>query len=359
VTVARKTLSEIAEHVGGRIIGNAQVEISKVSSIEDAGPGDITFLAHPHYKSFLADCRAAAVIVGRGVVDGLPPGMPALVEVSNPYLAFARILQLFTPPPEFDGQISSLASIDPTATLEDEVTVFPHVFIGARVTVKRKTVLYPGVYLGDGAEVGRDCVLYPNVTVREGCRLGDRVILHPGVVIGSDGFGYAGEGEGRIKIPQVGIAVIEDNVEIGANSTVDRATLGRTVIRRGVKIDNLVQIAHNVSVGENSIIAAQTGIAGSTRIGKDVILAGQVGVVNHIEIGDGARIGPQSGVPRSVPPGALRSSGIEASPHKEWLRVMALLPQLPRLWSSVRTLEKKISHLLKAGGKEPKRHARR
>jgi UDP-3-O-[3-hydroxymyristoyl] glucosamine N-acyltransferase len=360
VTVLRKTVAEIAEHVGGRVIGNGQLEISKVSSIEDAGPDDITFLAHPRYKSFLADSKAAAVIVGRGVAEGLPPGrIPALVEVPNPYLAFAKILQLFTAPTRFDCQISSLASIDPTATLENEVTVFPHVFIGPRVTVKRKTVLYPGVFLGDGVEVGRACILYPNVTVRERCRIGDRVILHPGVVIGSDGFGYAGEGKNRIKIPQVGIVVIEDDVEIGANTTVDRATLGQTIIRKGVKIDNLVQIAHNVSVGENSIIAAQAGIAGSTTIGKDVVLAGQVGVVNHIEIGDGAKIGPQSGVPRSVPAGALRSSGIEASPHKEWLRVMTLLPQLPKLWTSVRSLEKKISRLLKAGEKETKRHARR
>jgi UDP-3-O-[3-hydroxymyristoyl] glucosamine N-acyltransferase len=180
--------------------------------------------------------------------------------------------------------------------------------------------------------------------------LGDRVILHAGVVIGSDGFGYAGRGNDRVKIPQSGIVVIEDDVEIGANTTVDRATLGRTTIKQGAKIDNLVQIAHNVTVGEFSVIAAQAGIAGSTRIGKNVTLAGQVGVVNHIEIGDGAIIGPQSGVPQSVPAGAVLSGGIAAAPHHEWLKVMTLLPQLPKLWSSVRRLEKQLAHLLRTGG---------
>jgi UDP-3-O-[3-hydroxymyristoyl] glucosamine N-acyltransferase len=204
----------------------------------------------------------------------------------------------------------------------------------------------PGVFLGDGVTVGDDCVLHPNVVVRDDCRIGDRVILHAGVVIGSDGFGYAGHGAERIKIPQVGIVQIEDDVEIGANTTVDRATLGRTVIGRGTKIDNLVQIAHNVLIGENTVIAAQVGIAGSTRIGKDVTLAGQVGVVNHITIGDGAKIGPQSGIPRSVPAGALLSGGIAAAPHREWLKVMTLLPQLPKLWSTVKHLEKRVSELV-------------
>jgi UDP-3-O-[3-hydroxymyristoyl] glucosamine N-acyltransferase len=225
--------------------------------------------------------------------------------------------------------------------------------------VARESVLFPGVFLGDGVEVGEECVLYPQVTIREGCRLGNRVILHAGVVIGSDGFGYAGEGKRRIKIPQVGTVEIEDDVEIGANTTIDRATLGRTIIGRGTKIDNLVHIGHNVVVGEHSLIVAQTGIAGSTRIGKEVILAGQVGVVNHIEIGDRARIGPQSGVPRSVPPGAWLSGGIAAAPHKEWLKVMALLPRLPKLWSAVRRLELKVAALARRAGKGGRVHARR
>jgi len=232
------------------------------------------------------------------------------------------------------------------------VTIFPNAFVGPRVRIGTGTVIFPGVFLGEEVQVGAQCVLHPNVVVREGCRLGDRVILHAGVVIGSDGFGYAGSGDQRVKIPQTGIVVVEDDVEIGANTTVDRATLGRTVISRGVKIDNLVQIAHNVIIGEHSVIAAQAGIAGSTRIGKNVTLAGQVGVINHVQIGDGAMIGPQSGIPKSVPAGAVLSGGIAAAPHHEWLKVMTLLPQLPKLWSTVRSLEKRVAQIIKGGEKE-------
>jgi UDP-3-O-[3-hydroxymyristoyl] glucosamine N-acyltransferase len=225
------------------------------------------------------------------------------------------------------------------------------VYVGKNAKVGDRSVLLPGVFLGDRVEVGHDCVLHPNVVIGDRCRLGNNVILHAGVVIGSDGFGYAGSGDQRIKIPQVGVVEIEDNVEIGANSTIDRATLGRTLICRGAKIDNLVQIAHNVTVGENSVIAAQVGIAGSTKLGKNVTLAGQVGVVNHIEIGEGATIGPQSGVPQSVPAGALLSGGIGVAPHHQWLKVMTLLPQLPKLWHLVRTLERQVAQLANRQGK--------
>jgi UDP-3-O-[3-hydroxymyristoyl] glucosamine N-acyltransferase len=360
VIAASKKLCDLARLVGGKIIGDDQLEIFKVGAIEEAGPGEITFLAHPRYRRYLEGCRASAIIVGPGVVsEKCAKSGQGFLEASNPYLAFAKVLQLFTPPAIHSGQVSPAASIDSTASLEAGVTVFPNVFVGREVKIGRGTVLYPGVFLGDGVEVGAQCILHPNVTVRDGCRLGNKVVLHAGVVIGSDGFGYAGEGQARIKIPQIGIVFIEDDVEIGANTTVDRATMGRTMIRRGAKIDNLVQIAHNVVVGEDAIIAAQAGIAGSTQIGKDVIVAGQVGIVNHVKIGDGARIGPQSGIPHSVPAGALLSGGVAAAPHHEWLKVMTLLPQLPKLWNSVRTLEKKVSRLVSGGGKEVKRHGRR
>jgi UDP-3-O-[3-hydroxymyristoyl] glucosamine N-acyltransferase len=351
VTKVVKTLAELARHVGGRVIGDTDVPIHKAAPIDEAGPGEIAFLANPRYQRFLTRCQASAVIVGPGVVPDAPTEKGrGYLEVANPYVAFAKILQLFTGAVQFIPQISSLASIDPTASLSEEVTVFPQAFISRGVRIGKRTVLYPGVFLGEDCRVGEECVLYPNVVVREGCRIGNRVILHPGVVVGSDGFGYAGEGTDRIKIPQVGIVEIEDDVEIGANTTIDRATLGRTVIGRGTKIDNLVQIAHNVTVGENSVIAAQAGIAGSTRIGKDVTLAGQVGVINHIEIGDGAKIGPQSGIPKSVPPGAVLSGGIGVAPHHEWLKVMTLLPQLPKLWSTVRQLEKKMAQIVNGRG---------
>jgi UDP-3-O-[3-hydroxymyristoyl] glucosamine N-acyltransferase len=361
VSLINKRLSELARDIGGRVIGDGQVLIQNVASIEDAGPGEITFLANPRYQSHLSRCRASAIIVGPGVIkdDSVQETGKGYLEISDPYLAFARVLQMFARPVRYDKKISLRASVDPTASLGADVTLFPGVFVGAGVRVGRETVLYPGVFLGDGAQVGDECVLHPNVVVREGCCIGNRVILHAGVVVGSDGFGYAGHGDGRIKIPQVGTVEIQDDVEIGANTTVDRATFGKTVIERRAKIDNLVQIAHNVTVGENSIIAAQVGIAGSTRIGKDVTLLGQVGILNHLRIGDGATIGPQSGIPRSVPPGVVLSGGIAAAPHHEWLKVMTLLPQLPKLWNLVRALEKKVSDLVKGGDQNHASHVRR
>lgn len=358
MTPIRKTLAELARLVDGRVIGDEEVEIWRVASIEEAGPGEITFLSHPRYRPYLATCKASAIIVGGGAaLKASAERGRSILRVADPYVAFARILQLFHPPPSYSPAISPHATIDPSAVLAEEVTVFSHVYIGKGVKVMRGTALFPGVFLGDGAEVGEDCVLHPNVTVGERCRLGNRVILHAGVVIGADGFGYAGEGKERVKIPQVGIVEIEDDVEIGANTTVDRATLGRTVIGRGAKIDNLVQIAHNVVVGPYAVIAAQAGIAGSTRIGNGAVLAGQVGVVNHIEIGDRARIGPKSGIARTVPAGALLSGALEAAPHHEWLKVMTLLPRLPKLWNTVRHLERKISQLARRGGKGIRSHA--
>jgi UDP-3-O-[3-hydroxymyristoyl] glucosamine N-acyltransferase len=355
-----KTLIELANHVAGNVIGDGTVIINRVAAIDEAGQGDITFLSNPRYQRFLSQCRASAVIVGPGAVDESQSTETLnFIETADPYVAFAKIFNLFCPAPQFSGEVSSRAFVDPTAVIGEAVTVLPNAYVGPRVRIGRATVVFPGVFLGEDSQIGSSCMLYPNVVVREGCRLGDRVILHAGVVIGSDGFGYAGAGEHRLKIPQAGIVVIEDDVEIGANTTVDRATLGRTVIARGAKIDNLVQIAHNVVVGEFSVIAAQAGVAGSTRLGKNVTLAGQVGIINHIEIGDGATIGPQSGIPQSVAPGAVLSGGIAAAPHHEWLKVMTLLPQLPKLWSTVRRLERQCARLLSRAEKEFDRDAER
>ena len=355
-----KTLSELADHVCGRVIGDGSVSIHKVSAIDEALPGEITFLANPRYQRFLSRCQASAVIVGPGVAAALDERLGlSLLEAADAYVAFAKILQLFHPTPGYSGEVSAHAHTDKTAAVAAGVTIFPGAFVGSRVKVGEGSVLYPGVFLGEDVEVGTACVLHANVVVRERCQIGDRVTLHAGVVVGSDGFGYAGTGASRIKIPQTGIVVIEDDVEVGANTTIDRATLGKTIIRRGAKIDNLVQIAHNVVVGEDSVVAAQAGIAGSTRLGKNVTLAGQVGIVNHVEIGEGATIGPQSGIPKSVPPGAVLSGGIAAAPHHEWLKVMTLLPQLPALWSTVRRLEKELTRLLRGGAKEHDRDAGR
>jgi UDP-3-O-[3-hydroxymyristoyl] glucosamine N-acyltransferase len=349
----------LASHVGGSVIGDGSVVIHKVAPIDEARPGEITFLSNPRYRKFLAQCQASAVIVGRGVTEeGDRRASISLLEAADPYVAFAKILQLFSPAPRFDGTVSPLAHVDNSATIAAGVTIFPGAFVG-RARIGVESVLFPGVFLGEQVQIGANCVLHANVVVRDGCQVGDRVILHAGVVVGSDGFGYAGRGEARVKIPQTGVVIIEDDVEIGANTTIDRATLGKTVIRRGAKIDNLVQIAHNVIIGEHSVVAAQAGIAGSTQVGKNVTLAGQVGVVNHIVIGDDAIIGPQSGVPKSVPAGAILSGGIGAAPHHEWLKVMTLLPQLPKLWSAVRRLEKEVGRLVTGGKKETERDAGR
>jgi UDP-3-O-[3-hydroxymyristoyl] glucosamine N-acyltransferase len=232
----------LAEYVGGRVIGDDSVKISRVSPIEEAGTGDITFLANPRYARFISASEASAIIVGPQLVASeRAKTHQGFLEVAQPYVAFAKILQLFAPGAEYRREIAPSAHIDPTAKLGHDVAAYPNVYIGKSVLIGDRSVLLPGVFLGDRVEIGSDCVLHPNVVIREGCRLGDRVILHAGVVIGSDGFGYAGSGEQRIKIPQVGIVEVQDDVEIGANTTIDRATLGRTLIGRGAKIDNLEQ----------------------------------------------------------------------------------------------------------------------
>jgi UDP-3-O-[3-hydroxymyristoyl] glucosamine N-acyltransferase len=360
VKAVEKKLCELAERVGGEVIGDDQWLIAGIASIEDAGPRDITFISHPRYLPYARNCQAGALIAGDDVIQHLPAGSrPNLLRVSDPAVAFARILHLFADAPLHRPGVSPGAMVDPSARISESATVFPFVYIGREVEVGRGTVLYPGVFLGDRAHVGEECVLHPQVTVREGCRVGNRVVLHPGVVIGSDGFGYAGRGRERIKVPQIGSVEVEDDVEIGANTTVDRATLGRTYIGQGVKIDNLVQIGHNVSIGEHSLVIAQAGIAGSTRIGRDVILAGQTGVADHMEIGDRAVIGPKSGIARPVPAGAVLSGALDAAPHKDWLKVMVLLPRLPELWEAVRRMERRVARIKPKSRKRVSGHGRR
>jgi UDP-3-O-[3-hydroxymyristoyl] glucosamine N-acyltransferase len=344
-----KTLSELAQLVGGEVAGDGDVEITAVASIEDAGPGDITFIAHPRYRFFLTQCKASAVIIGKE--EGLLPSVHNYLRVAQPYVALAKLLHQFTPAPAQDGQVSSRATVDPSAKLGSGVTVFPHAYVGKDAVVGDGCVLHAGVVVGERAVLGKNCVLYAHVTIGERCRVGNRVILHAGVVVGSDGFGFTEDAGERIKIPQIGIVEIEDDVEIGANSAIDRATLGKTIIGRATKIDNLVHIAHNVVVGEQCLLIAQVGIAGSTKLGNRVILAGQAGVLNHLEIGEGAIIGPQSGVGQSVEPHAVLSSGLQASPHKQWLKVIMLLPRLPEFFHKLRALERKVS----AQVQEPKK----
>jgi len=341
-----KTLKDLAELTGGEPRGPTALKISGVAGLDEAGERDITFLANIKYAGKFATTRAAAVIVSDEAAAGAPPGT-ALLVVPDPYLAFARVLTLFHPPPRPPEGTSEGAWVDPGASVGDEASIGPFAWVGRGARIGARTVLYPGVYVGEGASVGEDCRIYPNVSIREGCIVGDRVILHCGVVIGSDGYGFARDGMQHFKVPQIGIVRIDDDVEIGANTTVDRAPMGETVIEQGAKIDNLVQIAHNVRVGAGSILVAQVGISGSTRLGKGVVLGGQVGLVGHIELGDGVMVGAKSGVNNDLPAGAV-VSGYPAIPHKDWLRASVVAGRLPEMRRTIRRLEREVEGLKEA-----------
>ena len=341
----KATLAELGALVGGVIEGDGGLEILGMASLEDAGEGHLSFLADVKQISRLEKTRAAAVIVP----SNLPPFSKPLIRTPNPYLAYAKVQTFFSSRPHTPLGIDPHASVGADADIGEGVSIYPFVFVGSRSRIGNRAVLYPGVYVGEGAEIGEETVLYPNVVVMERCRVGKRVIVHGGTVIGSDGFGFAPDKAGYVKIPQAGIVEIADDVEIGANCAVDRAAMGRTWIRKGVKTDNLVQIGHNVVVGENTVLVAQVGIAGSTEIGEWVALGGQVGVVGHIKIGDQARVGAQSGVAQNVKAGET-VSGSPAFPHREWLRAQAVFPRLPEIKKKLAALERRVEEMEKMLG---------
>jgi len=339
-----RSLAELATHVGGTVEGDGSVRIRGLSSLEEAGPGDLSFYGNPRYRKELGTTRASAVLI--------PPGEPmtragvAWIRVPSPHLAFARLLSLFHPVDRPVPGVHPRAEVHHSARVDPTATVMALAVVDAGAEVGARSVLWPGTYVGEGSRIGEDCVLQPGAVVRERCVVGSRVLLQPGVVVGSDGFGFAFDpsGPAHVKVPQVGTVRIEDDVEVGAGSCIDRATTGETVVGRGTKIDNLVQIAHNVRVGPLSILCAQVGISGSTEIGQGVVLAGQVGVVGHVRIGDGARIAAQSGVPHDVSPGAT-VSGYPAVEHALWLRQSAALKQLPELLRELRELRARVAAL--------------
>ena len=344
------TIREIARLIGAAVEGDGDREIFRVAKIDVAGDGDMTFLANPKYARFLAGTQAAAVIVGRKTaVEGRPDGAPplSLLRVDDPYVAFVRVLALFHPPlPPVSEGIHPTAVVAPTAVLGLDVRLGPCAVIGERCRIGDRTMIAPHAVIAADAVVGPDCLIYQNVTVRESCRIGARCILQPGAVIGSDGFGFAPRADGTFeKIPQMGIVVLEDDVEIGANTTVDRATMGETRIKKGVKLDNLIQVAHNVVIGENTVMAAQSGISGSTRLGKNVMVGGQVGFTGHIEIADGVKIGAQSGVHRALTAPGGTFLGTPAFPQREALRIYGSFPQLPDVLATVRDLQKRLTDL--------------
>ncbi len=339
-------LSRIARWVEGEILGNPDRIIRGAAPFDAAGPEELTCAATPRFLKRIHETRAGAVIVPRGT----SPCSKTLVCVENPQAAFAKAVSLIRPPARPAPGISPLAAVGEGFSHGFEVTLFPFVFVGDGVTLGNRVVLHSGVALGNRVVIGDDVTLYPNVTVGEGCRIGSRVIVHAGTVIGSDGFGFAPDGETYQKIPHLGIVQIDDDVEIGANNTIDRATFGKTWIQQGVKTDNLVHVAHNVTVGANTVLVAQVGISGSVTVGKHAILAGQAGIAGHLEIGDNAIIGPQAGVAKSVPEGQT-VSGSPEMPHGVWLRVQRTLPSLPELKKKVSDIERRMKSIEERDGK--------
>jgi UDP-3-O-[3-hydroxymyristoyl] glucosamine N-acyltransferase len=345
----RVTLETVAKAIDGEVIGDGSIEITGVAGIREAREGELTFLANPRYESYLDETRASAIIVAENhrITD------KALIRNPHPYLAFLKAVCFF----QGDGPKSE-PGIHPSAVLGDGVEIDPSASIGPQVVIEAGARVGAGAridagcFVGLGAAIGSGTRLYPNVTVREGCTLGHRVIVHSGTVIGSDGFGFVRDGDLYRKLPQVGTVLVEDDVEIGANVTIDRATTGTTRIGEGSKIDNLVQIGHNVEIGPHCIIVAQVGISGSTMIGDHVVLAGQVGVVGHIEIGSGAQVGAKSGVSKSIKPGE-RVFGYPALPVGQAKRIEASLRNLPELIQTVRSLKRRVEELEGGNGGGP------
>jgi UDP-3-O-[3-hydroxymyristoyl] glucosamine N-acyltransferase len=335
-----RTLGELALLLGGELKGPADLVIDGIASIDRATPREITFITQRRYARLVTESQAAAFIVSPEHADLPRP----LVIVPHPYLAYAQVAALFAPPRRRWPGISNLAYLGQDLQLGQEVSIAPLVFIGDRVRLGDRVTIMPGCVLGDEVSIGADTLIYPNVTILERCLVGERVIIHSGTVIGADGFGFVLGAEGHRKIPQLGTVVIEDDVEIGANCAIDRGALGETRVGRGVKIDNLVHLAHNVTVGEHSLLVAQVGVSGSTKLGKGVALGGQAGLVGHIEVQDGAQVAAQAGVTHSIPRGQI-VIGSPARPHEEFRKFNAILPKLPQMHQRLKQLEQKVMEL--------------
>lgn len=335
----KKTLSEIAELIGGNVLGNGELEITGVTNIEEAGAAQITFAVPPHLAK-AAVSAAGAVIIPDSETQFAKPA----IRVANPRVAFASLLEIFMPRPEVARGIHPSAVVGAKAQIGNNAAIMAHVVIEDGAVIGDNVVIYPHAYIGADTVIGADTLIYPNVTVRENCRLGERVILNSGAVIGSEGFGFVTIDRRHRKVPQVGNVILEDDVEVGANAAIDRATTGSTIVRRGTKIDNLVHIGHNDVVGENCFFVAQTGISGSVTVGDNVVFAGQTGSAGHLTIGDNCVFAARSGIISDVPSGSF-FAGFPARPHSEWIRAQAALVKLPEYQKKIRLLEKRLAAL--------------
>lgn len=338
MAVLPMTTSDVAAFLGGRLIGRGDVVIRGMAKIEDAGPHDLSFVANAKYVRFLETTNAAAVLIAPGLGAAACP----VIEVSDPYMSFVQMLDRFSPRVHFvEPGVHPTATVAADAVLGADVAIGAFSFIGPRATIGSGSVIYPHSVIGADVQIGEQCEIHSHVSLREGVRLGNRVIVQDGAVIGSDGFGFAPDKGGYRKIPQRGIVVIADDVEIGANTTIDRATIGETVVGRGTKLDNLIQVGHNAAIGANTVIAAQTGISGSSKIGERCRIGGQVGIVGHLQIGNDVMIGAQSGVSRNTAAGDV-VSGSPARSHALWRRIEAALNRVPDLFRRVRRLESAV-----------------
>jgi UDP-3-O-[3-hydroxymyristoyl] glucosamine N-acyltransferase len=335
----------IAQFLNGEIEGNPEAKVNNVAKIEEGYPGAISFLANPKYEHYLYTTKSTIVLVNRSFV---PSGNveATLIRVDNAYDAFASLLRLVDQARPRKKGIHPTAIIEKSAHLGKDIYVGPYAYIGENCVIGDGSSVYPHVFIGDNTRLARNCTLYPGVTIYHDCILGENCVVHAGTVIGSDGFGFAPQSDSEfMKIPQLGNVVIEDNVEIGANSAIDRATMGSTVIRKGVKLDNLIQIGHNVEIGENTVLAGQSGIAGSTKVGKNCMMAGQVGVAGHLKVADGAIIGAKSGIAGDVKKENSVMLGYPAFEHKDYLRSSVIFRKLPDLKARLEELEKQIKLL--------------
>ena len=338
------TAKQIAEFIQGSIEGDENVSVHTFAKIEEGVPGAISFLSNPKYTHYLYDTRSSIVLVNKDL-ELEKATKATLIRVDNAYEAVARLLTFYEMSKPKKKGIDPLAYIAPTAQIGEDCYVAPFAYIGEHVKIGKGTQIYPHTTVYDNATIGEGCVLYANVSVYHDCKIGNRVTLHSGCVIGADGFGFAPTENGYEKIPQIGIVTIEDDVEIGANACVDRSTMGSTVVRKGVKIDNLVQIAHNVEVGENTVMSAQVGVAGSTKIGQWCMFGGQVGIAGHAVIGDQVKSGAQAGIAGSIRKGHVTVQGSPAIEAKNFARSSIVFKNLPEMYSDVNRMKKEIEEL--------------
>jgi len=341
------TAAQISILVNGKIEGNAEAAVNSFGKIEEAEQGQLTFLANPKYEEFLYSTNASIAIIN-DAYELRQPVKPTLIRVTDAYSAFAQLLSKYQEivTQQMKG-IQQPSYISPSAKIGEDVFVGAFCYLGENVKVGKFTKIFPNSFIGDNVTIGDNCIIHPGVKIYHDCVLNNNVVIHAGTVIGSDGFGFAPQSDGSFKkVPQIGNVVLEDNVEIGANTTIDRATMGSTCIKAGAKLDNLIQIAHNVEVGESTVIAAQAGVSGSTKIGKNVMIGGQAGLVGHIQIADGSKINAQSGVSKSMkePFGAV--TGSPASDYTSALRSQAVFRNLPQLEKRVQELEELVKQLM-------------